>query len=83
MLGEFHERDLGPGLPAGERYHTSLASLRKAERRHGLEPLTRQEADSIPSQQVQARRILEERQRATQGIRERAVGEALRTVRRG
>jgi hypothetical protein len=79
MLGRFYERDVNMG--EGMKHYTSLSELRKDERQHGLEPIEPHEMDRIQSHQVQARRILEERQRATQGIRERAIGEALRTVR--
>jgi hypothetical protein len=81
MLGSFQERTVNLG--SGPRTYTSLAELRRDERKAGLEPIERHEMDRIPSRQEQARKALQERQRVTEPQRLRAIGEALRQSRRG
>lgn len=82
MLGEFHERDCGPGLPPEDRYQTSFAGLRAAEKRNGLEPMSKN--DPRLSANEIGRRALRHEQSRPENVRAResAIREALQRQRR-
>lgn len=80
MHGKFQERDIDLGQ--GVQHFTSLRELRRAERKAGLEPIEQHEIQRIGSVQEQAKKRMAEHHRATEGVRHRAIGEALRQHRR-